>query len=347
MTDIASNMPWLSKAWSAVQHRLAVDRLPHALLINGECGVGKRAWAEAVAELLLCESPTETEPGAPRACGHCKQCELMAAGSHPDLRIYAPEKSKMVRVDQIRALSSFAVASPQVAHHKVAIVDRADQLNINAANALLKTLEEPLADVTLLLLQESGRPVLPTIRSRCQSLTIPVPSLGQGQEWLTGQVAQLPEDSRPGAEVLAKSLMLAGNAPRLALEYATGEFPGLRDKAFDAFRQFMKGRMTVGEAAKQFKAIGLENTLWLFESWAADLARCSAGGAPNDPETSDMLMFLARSNPPWRAHELLQQVRESREASVYNASVELEASRLLMAWRDLMPRKRTSQAANG
>jgi DNA polymerase-3 subunit delta' len=271
----------------------------------------------------------------------------MAAGSHPDLRIYAPEKSKMVRVDQIRALSSFAVASPQVAHHKVAIVDRADQLNINAANALLKTLEEPLADVTLLLLQESGRPVLPTIRSRCQSLTIPVPSLSQGQEWLTGQVAQLPEDSRPGAEVLAKSLMLAGNAPRLALEYATGEFPGLRDKAFDAFRQFMKGRMTVGEAAKQFKAIGLENTLWLFESWAADLARCSAGGAPNDPEASDMLMFLARSNPPWRAHELLQQVRESREASVYNASVELEASRLLMAWRDLMPRKRTSQAATG
>jgi DNA polymerase-3 subunit delta' len=141
--------------------------------------------------------------------------------------------------------------------------------------------------------------------------------------------------------------MLAGNAPRLALEYATGEFPGLRDKAFDAFRQFMKGRMTVGEAAKQFKAIGLESTLWLFESWAADLARCSAGGAPNDPEASDMLMFLARSNPPWRAHELLQQVRESREASVYNAIVELEASRLLMAWRDLMPRKRTSQAATG
>ena len=347
MTDIARNMPWLATAWSAIQHRVSADRLPHALLVNGECGVGKRAWAEAVAELLLCESPTETEPESPQPCGHCKQCELIAAGSHPDLRIYAPEKSKMVRVDQIRALSSFAVASPQVAHHKVIIVDRADQLNINAANALLKTLEEPLADVTLLLLQESGRPVLPTIRSRCQALTIPVPSLPQAEAWLASQAARLPEDKRPGADLLAKSLMLAGNAPRLALDYATGEFPGLRDKAFEAFRQFMKGQVTLGEAARQFKAIGADNSLWLFESWAADLARCSAGGTPNDPEASDMLMFLARNNPPWRAHDLLDRVRESRDASVYNASVELEASRLLLAWRDLMPRKRAKPAATG
>ena len=347
MTDIARNMPWAAKAWSVIQHRLVSDRLPHALLINGECGVGKRLWAETVAELLLCESPIERQPGAPEPCGHCKQCELIAAGSHPDRRIYAPEKSKMVRVDQIRALSAFAVASPQVAHHKVAIVDRADQLNINAANALLKTLEEPLPDVTLLLVQESGRPVLPTIRSRCQSLTIPVPSAEQAEAWLASRVSELPEENRPDAKVLAKSLMLAGNAPRLALEYATGEFPGLRDKAFEAFRQFMKGQVAVGEAAKEFKAIGMDNALWLFESWAADLARCAAGGAPNDPEASDMLMFLARNNPPWRAHELLQQVRDSREASVYNASVELEATRLLMAWRDLMPRKRANRAAAG
>lgn len=342
MTDIAQHMPWLAKAWGAVQHRLAEDRLPHALLVAGERGVGKRAWAEAVAGLLLCERRQSPSGGSLVACGQCKQCELVRAGSHPDLRIYAPEKSRMVKVDQVRALSTFAVGSPQVAHHKVAIVDRADQLNINAANALLKTLEEPLADVTLLLLQESGRPVLPTIRSRCQALTIPVPPELQAQEWLASEVARLEGDQRPGPEVLAKSLMLAGNAPRLALEYALGEFPGLRDEAFEAFRQFMKGQMTVGDAARRFKTIGLEDTLWLFESWAADLARCAAGGQPVDTEAADMLMFLARSNPPWRAHELLDRVRQSREASVYNASPELEASQLLIAWRDLMPRKRAA-----
>ena len=342
MSDIAQDMPWLTKAWHAVQHRLAEDRLPHALLVAGERGVGKRAWAEAVAGLLLCDRREDQGNGNLVACGHCKQCELLRAGSHPDLRIYAPEKSRMVKVDQVRALSTFAVGSPQVAHHKVAIVDRADLLNIKAANALLKTLEEPLPDVTLLLLQESGRPVLPTIRSRCQALTIPVPAEEQAQNWLAAQVSGLEEDQRPGAEVLAKSLMLAGNAPRLALDYATGEFPGLRDKAFEAFKQFMKGQLTVGDAAKCFKTIGLEDTLWLFESWAADLARCSAGGQPNDTEAEDMLMFLARSNPPWRAHELLDRVRQSREAAVYNASPELEASQLLIAWRDLMPRKRAA-----
>ncbi|GGC72357.1 DNA polymerase III subunit delta' [Marinobacter halophilus] len=340
MTDIAQQMPWLAGAWSAVQQRLAQDRLPHALLIVGERGVGKRDWAQAVAGLLLCASPVHRETGVRVACGHCKQCELVAADSHPDLRVYAPVKSRMVKVDQIRALSSFAVASPQVAHHKVIIVDRADQLNINAANALLKTLEEPLADVTLLLLQESGRPVLPTIRSRCQALTIALPSAEQAEQWLATRVSELEEGSQPGTDVLVKSLMLAGNAPRLALDYALGDFLAQRNSAFDAFRQFMKGQIPVGEAAKAFKALGLEDTLWLFESWAADLARVSAGGEASDPDAADMLGYLARTNPPWRAHELLERVKESRSASVYNASPELEASQLLIAWRDLMPRKR-------
>ncbi|SFM68249.1 DNA polymerase III subunit delta' [Marinobacter pelagius] len=340
MTDIAQDMPWLQRAWQQIQARLAEDRLPHALIINGERGVGKRVWAEAVAGLLLCDRPVKNEADLPVACGHCKQCELVAAGSHPDVRIYAPEKSRMVKVDQIRALSSFAVGSPQVAHHKVAIIDRADQLNINAANALLKTLEEPLPDVTLLLLQESGRPVLPTIRSRCQTLSIPVPARDQAERWLVAKVTELDEDQRPAAEVLAKALMLAGNAPRLALEYVNGEFLKLRDEAFESFRQFMKGQMPVAEAAKAFKAMGLEDALFLFEGWAADLARMAAGGQANDAEAADMLGFLAKRNPAWRAHELLDMIRESRAAGVYNANPELEASRLLLAWQALMPRRR-------
>lgn len=340
MTDIARDMPWLKRAWSVIQNRLTEDRLPHALIITGECGVGKRAWANAVAELLLCADPVNRDNGEPVACGHCKQCELYRASSHPDVRVYAPEKSKMVKVDQIRALSAFAVASPQVAHHKVAIIDRADQLNINAANALLKTLEEPLPDVTLLLLQESGRPVLPTIRSRCQTLTIPTPDTETANHWLVEKVQAMDESARPAAEVLAKALMLSGNAPRLALDYATGDFIGLRDEAFERFKLFMKGQIPVAEAAKSFKALGLDNSLWLFEVWAADLARMNAGGEAVDTEAKEMLGFLARTNPAWRAHELMDMVKESRAAGVYNANPELEASRLLIAWQKLMPVKR-------
>ncbi|AOY87566.1 DNA polymerase III subunit delta' [Marinobacter salinus] len=340
MTDISIDMPWLKRSWASIQKGMTEDRLPHALIITGECGVGKRAWANAVAELLLCERPSGQENGEPVACGHCKQCQLYRAQSHPDVRVYAPEKSKMVKVDQIRALSAFAVASPQVGHHKVAIIDRADQLNINAANALLKTLEEPLPDVTLLLLQESGRPVLPTIRSRCQTLTIPTPDTESANRWLVKKVQELDEPARPAAEVLVKALMLSGNAPRLALDYATGDFITLRDEAFERFKQFMKGRIPVAEAAKSFKALGLDNSLWLFEVWAADLARLSAGGEALDTEAREMLGYLARTSPAWRAHELMDMVKESRAAGVNNANPELEASRLLIAWQKLMPSRR-------
>ncbi|QSP93736.1 DNA polymerase III subunit delta' [Marinobacter salinisoli] len=340
MTDIALEMPWLAKAWKTVQTGLRDDRLPHALIIAGERGVGKRAWADAVAQLLLCDQPITDAEGGPVACSVCKQCALLGASSHPDVRAYSPEKSKVIKVDQVRALTGFAVASPQVARRKIAIVDRADQLNINAANALLKTLEEPLPDVTLLLLQESGRPVLPTIRSRCQVLNIPAPGLEQAQAWLEAKTAEMDEAERPSPETLKKALMLAGNAPRLGLEYATGEFIQLRDEAFEQFRQFMKGQAPVTQAARAFKALGLEGALALFEGWAADLARLVAGGAAKDTEAAEMLGYLARTNPGWRAHQLQDKVNEARQAAVYNANPELEAAQLLIEWKKLMPKRR-------
>ncbi len=334
------SMPWLHDAWESLQKRLGENRLPHALLVTGERGVGKRMFADGVAGLLICDRPVHDGDHGPQPCGSCKQCELVAAGTHPDIRVYSPEKSRMIKVDQIRALSSFAVSSPQVGHRKIAIVDRADQLNINSANALLKTLEEPSDDVVLILLQESGRPVLPTIRSRCQTLSIAIPDGDAAARWLAAEVMKLDESDRPSAELCGKALTLSGNTPRLAYEYLTGDYLTLRDQALTQFRRFMKGQLTVGEAAKPFKALGLEGAMSLFEGWAADLARISAGGAPRDTDAAEMLTYLAKSNPPWRAHHILDLIHEARSAAVYNVNPELEAGRLLIAWQNLMPRKR-------
>ncbi|NMT63745.1 DNA polymerase III subunit delta' [Marinobacter orientalis] len=330
-------MAWLQDSWDRLMQRMTGGRLPHALLVTGEHGVGKRLFANALAGLLVCDRP-DRAGGAP--CGRCKQCELVSAGTHPDIRVYAPEKSRMIKIDQIRALSSFAVGSPQVATRKVAIIDRADQLNINSANALLKTLEEPADDVTLVLLQESGRPVLPTIRSRCQSLLIATPGKDQAAHWLAATVEKLDSDSRPTPEQCQKALGLSANAPRLALEYATGDFITVRDEALENFRRFMKGQLSVAEAAKPFKAMGLESALWLFEGWAGDLARIGAGSHPRDEDAAEMLTFLATHNPPWRAHEILDAIHEARSAGVYNVNPEFEAGRLLMAWQKLMPVRR-------
>jgi len=334
-----TTMAWLRDPWDRLRQSFAENRLPHALLITGEQGVGKRFFADELASFLVCDQPDLVKG---ERCGRCKQCELTSAGTHPDIRRCAPEKSRMIRIDQIRSLSAFAVASPQVAKRKIALIDRADQLNINSANALLKTLEEPVSDLVLLLLQESGRPILPTIRSRCQAQPIATPSSDQASRWLQAQLEQMKLETPPTADQCALALGLAANAPRLALEYLTGGFMTQRNEAFEQFRRFMKGQISVGEAARPFKALGLEASLWLFEGWAGDLARLGAGGAARDEEASDMLGFLARNNPAWKAHELIDLIHESRSAGVYNVSPELEAGRLLIAWQKLMPVKRAA-----
>lgn len=341
MQSSNQSMPWHADAWRYMEGRLAANQLPHGLLISGASGVGKSRFAEEVAGLLVCDGLIRSASSSMLAvCGHCKQCELVAASSHPDIRRYAPEKSKMIRVDQIRQLSEFAVGSSQVAKRKVIIVERADQLNINAGNALLKTLEEPSADVVLLLLQETGRPVLPTLRSRCQNLAIPVPDFEQAQQWLVAALSVLEEDKRPDEADCNKAIRLAGCAPRLAYEYLTSGFLQQRHEALDGFRRFMKNELTVGEAARPFKTMGLELTLTLMEGWAADLARLGAGGEVVDEDAADMLRYLATTNPPWRSHQLLDAFRESRAAGVYNANPELEAERLLILWQGLMPKRR-------
>lgn len=330
-------MSWHSHARAYVQDRVKAGEMPHALLIGGEEGVGKRAFADGVAGFLVCEHPLGS---ALQMCGQCKQCQLVAAESHPDIRRYVPEKSRMIKVDQVRALSTFAVASPQVARRKVILIDRADQLNINAANALLKTLEEPSGDVVLLLLQETGRPILPTLRSRCQSLVIRTPASDVAFQWLKDQLAAMDISAAVTEDQQRQALELAGQAPRLALDYLTSDFLAQRAEALEAFRRFMKSEIPVSAAAKPFKTLGLEATLWLMEVWAADLARVGAGGSPRDSSAAEMLGFLASTNPPYRAHQLRDAIHEARSASVYNANPELEAERLLILWQGLMPARR-------
>lgn len=329
-------MPWLLPVLAGFVNALDGGRLPHATLMTGERGVGKRVLAEAVAAVLVCE---KRAAGAGAACGVCRQCQLVAGDSHPDIRVYQPQKSRMVRIDQVRALSEFAVASPQVAAYKIAIIDRADQLNINAANALLKTLEEPSADTVLLLLQETGRPVLPTIRSRCRISVLATPTAEQAAQWLELRVQGLEQKPSAGQQKLA--LHLAGGAPRLALEFLENGVLEQREAALDAFRQFMKGTITVASATKAFRDMGHEATLNLMESWANDLARVCAGADARDPGITEVVRYLAAADTPWRAHELVDAIRESRRALINNVSPELEIDRLLIQWQQLMPlRKR-------
>lgn len=155
------------------------DQLPHALMLHGLPGTGIRQFAEAMAHTIMCSA----EAAAP--CGQCHTCQLNAAGNHPDLMLLVPEKEGgPIKVDQVRDVVAFGQASAQQGGYRVVIVCPAEAMNTNAANSLLKTLEEPGAKTLLLLVTYAAATVLPTVRSRCQQMAMTVPEAVAGREWL-------------------------------------------------------------------------------------------------------------------------------------------------------------------
>ena len=125
--------PWQVALWQQLVGR---TQHAHAYLLHGAAGIGKRALAERLMAYLLCRQPTDVG-----ACGQCKACYLLAAGTHPDNFILQPEEpEKPIKVDQVRELVSFVVQTAQLGGRKVVLVEPAEAMNLNAANALLKSL---------------------------------------------------------------------------------------------------------------------------------------------------------------------------------------------------------------
>lgn len=176
----AMTWPWLQPVRERWLDAMRVGRVPHAVLIVGPAGIGKRPIADWIAATILCERPDAAGP-----CGRCATCALVAAATHPDLAILGiDDDASSIKVEQIRALGETFALKSYRGGRKVSIIDPADSLTISAFNALLKTLEEP-SNASLLLLVVTRPERLPiTIISRCQRLTIGVPGRDSGLGWL-------------------------------------------------------------------------------------------------------------------------------------------------------------------
>lgn len=200
-----SAYPWQT----AQQRRLVAQReqgkLPHALLLAGPRHVGKRDFAFAAAGYLLCQSSRAGEP-----CGQCDNCHLVNAGTHPDFRLIHPEESKLIRIEQIRDLIEWAGQTAQRGGFKVVVIEPAEQMNVNSANALLKCLEEPADNTVMMLVSDLPGRLLPTIRSRCQHLRFGIPAAQDALGWLHGEL--------PDGEELELKLRIAGGAPLAVTE---------------------------------------------------------------------------------------------------------------------------------
>jgi len=180
-------LPWQAAVWSRIQALLSAERLPHALLLAGPEGIGKAHLAQALAARMLCE-----QPAAGTACGNCRGCSFLQAGSHADLLIVGvAEDTRVIKIEQIRKLIEFAGKTPSLGARKVILLGPAEAMNTNSANALLKSLEEPSASTTLLLYSHQAASLPATVRSRCQTLSLGVPPEADSLAWLdavTGSV---------------------------------------------------------------------------------------------------------------------------------------------------------------
>jgi DNA polymerase III subunit delta' len=177
MTNIAD---WLVPCLRQVQVLKQTNSLSHALLITGADGVGQEELAHEMVKDLMCERNQAA------ACGTCHSCLLMSADTHPDFRILDGEAST-IKVDQIRLLVRQISQKPQVGQNKVVLITHAQAMNINAANAVLKALEEPADRTFFVLTSSQSTSLLPTIRSRCLLVNVPTPSMNEVKSWLMQQ----------------------------------------------------------------------------------------------------------------------------------------------------------------
>ena len=218
-----------SEAWATLN--VWRTRLPHALLLTGQRGIGKFELARRFAESLLCEHPAPTH----EACGQCLACNWLAQGNHPDFRLLQPEilsdktvemgnavsapdsakkksPGQQITIDQVRALDDFLRVGTHRRGSRVVLIHPAEAMNRATANALLKSLEEPAPGTVFILTSSESERLLPTIRSRCQALPVPLPDAERATAWL----------ARAGVRDGEHWLALAGGSPLLAASLESG-----------------------------------------------------------------------------------------------------------------------------
>jgi len=199
--------PWQNSQWQQLGEAFSKEKLSHAILLNGQAGLGKFHFAKEFAKFILCADSNKQSILQP--CDICKSCKLINTNAHPDFHLITIEDASVIKIDQIKNLIFEMNHKAHYDGFKIAIIYPAEKMNSNAANALLKNLEEPIGSNTLFLLVSNQFMQLPaTIRSRCQRINFHVPNITTTKEWLSLQSISTDNDEFQAAYQLAEGVPL-------------------------------------------------------------------------------------------------------------------------------------------
>ena len=315
--------PWQQAQWQQLQQRLQQGQLPHALLLHGPAGIGKEDFAQLTARALLCEQPDTTG----LACGHCKACQLLEADNHPDFVPVVPEESgKAIKIDQIRDLIRQMALSAHFSGYRVVLVSPADEMNLAAANSLLKTLEEPQQNTIILLVTSKLARLPATIRSRCQMMRFALPNQDEALNWLRDT---LPDPSQ--AELL---LSTANGAALLARQMADDQTIEHRQQVLQDMTALSAGSKqplkVADEWLKQHNAMTLQ---WVYH-WVCDMIRIKSGDATHvvNQDIVQQLQSFAQGIELNRLYQFLDQLSEGIRFRQTSANELLLLEGLLLNW---------------
>jgi DNA polymerase-3 subunit delta' len=255
---ISSALPWHAQEWAQIDAQLREGLLPHALILIGQQYTGKSHFALALARRLLCN-----QPSGMLNCGRCHACELSASGNHGDFLWVEPEeKSRVIKIDQIRALVRFSHKTAAYGLRKVIVINPAGNMNLNAFNALLKSLEEPANDTYFILVCHFMDGIPNTIRSRCRVLRLSHPEYESCLAWLNSYT-QKKEESQALLE-------LADNLPLLAQQiYLTSAAEAITQRTA-TLNALLTGRINSAEAGALWGNFDIGN---LLEHLGSDLQK--------------------------------------------------------------------------